>query len=466
MTASKNIVQFRGDEPVLDEDSRWILAKRVAGSSALSRATQLRAILLYVVRQAILQPEQPIHESDIAHRVLGRRMDFNPLDDNIVRVQMAHLRKKLDLYFSTEGKAEEVAIGIALGSYQPVFSNRIHPASTSKEPPEVSLDDIEGRSRTDGEADARLQDPVPRPQPASVRRRWALAPLIAVGLAMLALAVCCVVLWVQNRAMERSLNAMQGSIYPWKSAPSLAAFWSEFQDANRDTDIVMSDAFFKLAQDMTKKSFTLNDYLSGNYIKQLHAQEKNPDMLSVLSKVASWRSSNENHLKLALRILALDPLHKNMHLYYARDYRPDLIRQDSVILLGSRLTNPWDDLVESRMNFVPKFDSNDITTITNLAPATGEQAFYARTDNVGYCLVAFLPNSSSKGKVLLIEGTSVESTEAGGDFVLSEDSLSNFQKMLNVNKLPYFEMLLKTSQVWGTPLTATVEAYRTYPNLK
>ncbi len=392
-------------------------------------------------------------------------MDFNPLDDNIVRVQMAHLRKKLDLYFSTEGKAEEVAIAIALGSYQPLFSNRVYPASTPGQLPEVPLNDIEGQLSADGGAESQLQDGASRPQPISMSRRWALAQLIAVGLALLALASCCVSLWMQNRAMQRTLDATQRSIYPWKSLPALAAFWSAFLDANRDTDIVMSDAFFKLAQDMTKKSFTLNDYISGSYIKQLHVQEKDPEMLGVLNKVGAWRSSNENHLKLALRILALDPLHKNMNLYYARDYRPDLIRQDSMILLGSRLTNPWDDLVGSRMDFVPKFDSNDITTITNLEPAPGEQQFYTRTDSVGYCLVAYLPNSSNKGKVLLIEGTSVESTEAGGDFVLSEDSLSNFQKMLHVSKLPYFEMLLKTSQVWGTPLTATVEAYRTYPDL-
>ena len=112
------------DESILEADSRWKAAEKAARSSALSRATQLRDILLFIVRQTILQPEEPIHEFEIAHRVLGRRSDFNPLDDNIVRVQMAHLRKKLDLYFSTEGKDEEVVITVALGTYKPVFSNR------------------------------------------------------------------------------------------------------------------------------------------------------------------------------------------------------------------------------------------------------------------------------------------------------------------------------------------------------
>jgi hypothetical protein len=157
-----------------------------------------------------------------------------------------------------------------------------------------------------------------------------------------------------------------------------------------------------------------------------------------------------------------------MHLYNARDYMPALITRDNVILIGSRVSNPWDDLFESRMNFTAKtnfdFETTDktLTTITNRAPATGEQKIYTLTDSAGYCVVAYLPNPSGKGKALLIEGTNSEAMEAGGDFLLSEDKLYNFRKMLKVTQYPYFEVLLKISAVKGTPLTATVEAYRTY----
>jgi hypothetical protein len=62
-------------------------------------------------------------------------------------------------------------------------------------------------------------------------------------------------------------------------------------------------------------------------------------------------------------------------------------------------------------------------------------------------------------------GTNAEATEAAGDFLLSEDQLSNFKKKLQLNKLPFFEVLLKVSSVRGSPLTETIEAYRTYANL-
>ena len=83
---------------------------------------------------------------------------------------------------------------------------------------------------------------------------------------------------------------------------------------------------------------------------------------------------------------------------------------------------------------------------------------------MGYCVVVFLPNPGQDGKVLLIEGTSAEATEAAGDF-LSGNQFSAFRDTLHAASLPYFEVLLKTSQVRGTPLTVTIEAYRIYATM-
>ena len=65
--------------------------------------------------------------------------------------------------------------------------------------------------------------------------------------------------------------------------------------------------------------------------------------------------------------------------------------------------------------------------------------------------------------MLIIAGTDSAATEGGGDFLTSEDQLSRFQKVLHVTTLPYFEVVLKTSNLNGTPIDAKVVAYRTYP---
>jgi hypothetical protein len=194
-------------------------------------------------------------------------------------------------------------------------------------------------------------------------------------------------------------------------------------------------------------------------------------MHDALNRIATWRLASIDEFKLARGILALDPLGEKMHIYSARDFMPDLINRDNVVLIGGSLTNPWEELFENQLNFTMEFDKNGSPTIINKAPRASERNRYvgsgsdivSGSDN-GYCLVAYLPNPDHNGVVILLEGTDAVSSEAAGDFLLSEDQLSDFRKILRTTRFPYFEVLLKISEVKGTPLAATIEAYRTYPN--
>jgi len=220
-----------------------------------------------------------------------------------------------------------------------------------------------------------------------------------------------------------------------------------------------------MLQDIGKQTFSFDDYLSRRYVSQLQTQDLSPEMHSALNRIATWNLGSQDEFKLAQRFIALDPLGKKIHLYNSHDYMPDLFKRDNVILMGGQMSNPWDELFDSRTNFITKFDPNGLISVINRAPAAGEQKTYTQTDSVEYCDVAYLPKSDHNGVVLLMAGTNAEATEAAGDFLLSEGQLSNFENMLHATKLPYFEVLLKVSSVTDTPLTATIEAYRTYPNM-
>lgn len=95
-----------------------------------------------------------------------------------------------------------------------------------------------------------------------------------------------------------------------------------------------------------------------------------------------------------------------------------------------------------------------------------DKQVFSFNDYLNRSIVAYLPNPDHNGKVFLIEGTSSEATEAGGGVLLSESRLSSFQEKLHVATLPYFEVLLKTSQASDTPFATVVTAYRTYPALR
>jgi hypothetical protein len=454
---------------LLESDPRWKLAERAARSTALFRATQLRDMLLFIVRQTILNPEEPIHEFELAHQVLGRRHDFNPLDDNIVRVQMAHLRKKLDLYFSTEGKDEENVITVALGSYRPVFSPRSQPISPAPAVTETAAGqkkDLSAGGSAHGEAlPSRASEAEPQAGPVSGRRKG-IALAVAAALVILVLVGACLALWIRLAGTEQALTVARQSLSPWKSRPSVAELWANFFDTSHDTDVVVSDDSYLLIEQINKQSTPFYSYLNHTYIGQPEGKTQSPESRFIENMIVTKSLGNISEFKLAQRILSLDPPAKNVHLFGARQYMPALVKQNNVILIGGRISNPWVELFESRLNFVEniRFEGYGVTTVTNRAPAPGEQPLYTSTDSVGYCVVAFLPNQSRDEKVLLIEGTSAEATEAAGDF-LSGEQFSAFRGMLHASSLPYFEVLLKTSQVRGTPLTVTIEAYRAYPAL-
>jgi hypothetical protein len=251
---------------------------------------------------------------------------------------------------------------------------------------------------------------------------------------------------------DRSLN-------PWKYEPSVKALWSGFLDSGRETDIVLSDTSFQLIEEVSGQTFGLDDYLDRSYLEQA-AQGAIPPTRSILSLIDSKTFGNSSEFRLAQRAFALGQVEDKVHIYNSRDFSSSLLSRDNVVLIGSGYTNPWEDLFDSRLNFAETPGHGSYGPIINKAPRAGESERYIPTADAGYCVVAYLPNPDDNTKALLIQGSSAEATEAGGDFVLSEDKLEGFMKLLKVQKLPYFEALLKTSQAHGTAFAATVLAYR------
>ncbi len=420
-------------------DVCWALLERIGASPGLRRAPRLREFLDYVARRSLHDGCTQIHEQEIGIAVFGRPDTYDTSVDNIVRANATELRKRIEAYFESEGTQEPVVVEIPRGSYVPVFRFRPTPAESVV----PAFNPAFPAAAADAETDSRR-----------FRLRW-----ILIALGMTALASCCVYLWIQNRGMYKSL-------YPWKGEPAVSALWSQFVDGNRGTDVVIADQSFLLVQNIDKQVFSFNEYLNRSYVNRLQATNLSPDMRTVLDLIASKNIGSMGEFRLGQRILALDPQGRSIHLYSAREYMSPLLARDNVILIGGPISNPWQQLFASRMNFIEEPDSSRMNPIQNRAPAPGEQAVYSTdADPLGYCIVAYLPNPDHTGKVLLIEGTSSEATEAGGDFLLSETQLSSFEKKLNVSTLPYFEVLLKTSQASDTPFATVVTAYRTYPDL-
>jgi len=425
-----------------DIETRWAILQRVVASPRLRRASRMREFLLFVGQRCIRDDCDQLPEHEIGCEVFGRPAGYDTSTDNIVRVNATDLRKRIDEYFANEGADEALVMSIPRGSYKPTFSLRpVEPESVPTPSQEVPL--------------------VPNSLEPAQRSYRGL--LVSASLIVFLLVIGCSFLWVQNINLRRSLH-------PWQSGPSLSHFWSAFLSSGSNTDVILADTSFALIEDITKKPVSLSAYLSREYMSQLQSSSLSQDRQDDLHLIVERSTGSLGDFRVAQRLAALDPASKTFRLFYARDYRPELAKQDNIILIGSRKSNPWVDLFSGKLNFKVEYDPDRfVSLIRNQKPIAGEQDTYVapRAPNTvsGYSVVAYLPNSDHIGKVVIFAGTSSEATEGAGEFLTSEESLAGFQRLLHVSELPYFEALLKTTHLNGTPMNATVVAYRTYPNL-
>lgn len=118
----------------ISSDELRALVARIKASGVLGRSRTYAAILDYLMESAI-SGDQP-KEVAIAVDVLGRDSDFDVGKDSIVRVQLYHLRNKLQAYFDTSGQAEPWRLEIPKGQYLLVATaNESEPTGARGEAP-------------------------------------------------------------------------------------------------------------------------------------------------------------------------------------------------------------------------------------------------------------------------------------------------------------------------------------------
>lgn len=445
----------------LERDPRWHLAARIAASPLLARSDQLREILFYLVRQSLLHPDEPIRESEIAHKALGRPASFNPVDDNIVRVQVAHLRKRLLQYFNDKGPDEKLQVTIARGSYKPVFTPR--PLFEAEDPLPLPLAAPEPES-----------PPRPASLPAEVLQTAQAAPsgivltrtqwrCILATAALLLLAVC--YFSFNDIRHQRLLTSLQNALAPWQAQPALKAFWSSFFNSGHETDLVISDNSLLLNEQITQLSPTYSAYINHDFPSEQQKNSFSPEMRKAINVIASKGLGSISEFKAVQKFLDLSPHNGRLRLFGARQFPPAFLEQNNVILIGGLIANPWEGLYDDKLNFgqITRFVDTGSTWVENRHPQPGEPKSYSTDDNVGYCDIAFLPQAAHGTSVLIVEGTGSEATEAAGDFLNSEEQMKGLLRRFHTQSFPAFEVLLKINQLRGTPLTASVEAFRILP---
>jgi hypothetical protein len=433
------------------------LLERVVNSRELNRAQRLRELLCYLGKRSQKSMAGVLREQEIGTAVFGRPREYDTSLDNIVRVNVSELRKRLAHYFSEEGAGEPIVMEIPRGGYVPVFYARKAVEAAEPHPFLVpAATDPEGKAH--GAVPAVAPDiatTLSASEPfANSRRSRVVARVLGAGLG-LALAGCAFLAW-QNFWLRAQAQ-------PWRTDPVRAAFWGEFFGSGDEVDIVTADTSFALAQDILGKTISLNDYLDYKYQSFADDPSLSPDKREALRLVLNRNNGSIGDFQAAERLMDLDAHSNMLKLAGARSYTPEAIRANNVILIGSRESNPWVDLYKGQMNFLLEYEpATQRTYIVNRSPQPGEKARYdASSDrNQAYSVVSFLPNLSEHRYALVLSGSDSQATRAAGEFIASRDGLAQIRQKMPLGAFPYFEVLLGSSRLVGTTLNTEILAYR------
>ena len=443
-------------EGVPVDDERWALIQRIVSSGHFVKAPQLREFLLYAASRYLANRPEEISEQQIGCSVLARREDFNPSQDNIVRVQARHLRKKLDDYFAGEGRDEPLVVSIPKGSYIPRFEQRAaQPETIDFIDAREALADLNGTATALPGHHATSHE---RAVPGKLTR-IAVFALIPVAL------ILAVVAWMEWRSSTGPRERATAATEPEQNDPLFAGLFT----TARKTHIVIADTCLVMLQDLLNTDISIGDYVSHEYPNNLLRRASSPELRRALELISARQYTSLADANIASKLLQVGNRYTSeTSIRYARHVNIRDFKTDNFILIGSRRGIPWVELFEDRLNFQARWN-NEYSTFFfhNKAPRAGEQDEYKMIDQGNsrevYADIALLPNLSNSGSVLILNGITMEASEAAGEIIMSRDFRSQLEKIRAANDQPaspYFEVLIKSTAVAGAARDTKLVAYR------
>jgi hypothetical protein len=435
-------------EAAASSSQRHAALTRVLQSRHFEKAPLLSAFLTYVCEAALQNDTARVTEQAIGVRVFRRPEGYDPGEDNIVRNYARQLRRRLELYYQTEGLSETIRIDIPKGAYVAVFSVQ----SSGKQLPEMPVSSLAGATEDLSQAPEQRDEPhtdapVTRAKAGTTNAGWP---------RFWPLALCAAILFtVAASAAHRFMTRTSLSpVHP---------LWAEMFRSDRNTVVVPADVGFVILQQLNNRTFSLAEYEGWSTVETYdHVY---------MSFLKAQKYTSMLDLDTVLRLQRLPEVVPNrLFTRAARSLSMDDISNENVILLGSNFSNPWTEAFERSLTFhFVNQPQQDRSWIVNTHPIAGEAATYENTTrsmtHETYGVIAFLPNLAKSGHVLILEGLDGPGTQAAVDLVFQGDQLSRVIRKATRpdGTVGSFEVLLAATSLDTRATGVQIIAERYYP---
>jgi hypothetical protein len=453
-----DVADRTGSAPPTADEVRQLL-ERILCSRQFSNAPKKQKFLQLICEAYLDGRASELSEYSIGYEVFDRNETYDPALDSIVRVGAHEVRKKLERYYKSEGKNDEILLEIPVGSYIPIFTRL-------KQAPEVTESAKSALSTPPLSSHIGHIGRVRHIFGNVAGKTWIMLLSLALVFSMIAVAM----LALSNRQLRRQIK--EGA-EPKELTAVYKPVWEPFLKDESPTLLVLSNPpvyrFWNPADHKSLSNISINltpsetAALEETLGRERFVLKHNPLSRLVLSYdeyTGVGEAVGLYRLTTLFKGLGKDAMLKQSRTVSAED-----LKNHNVILLGSVWVNEW-----SGKNLIKEdFGSGPNATIVNYNPLLGEEREYgAKFDGEtgrlieDYGLITIKPNISEKNMIMVLAGTHSEGTEAAAEFLTGEDHLWRLNQRLLSLKRPsssstgYFQVLLKAKVDNGIPTIISV----------
>lgn len=390
---------------------------RILSDPLFANSKRYPGILRFVVEESLCGRADQLKERTVGIEVFGRNADYDTNVDHIVRTAASEVRKRLAMYYRQEEHASEIRIELPSGAYAPVF----RPAPVTAAFP-------------DGKLTA--------PRPVETFRLSSKVYVIAAVSLCIGVAVGVAFSRISTKVQAATRPAHTTLVEALRPKPG------------QHVDVVVGDS------NLTKLT-SLDEYRSIRLIESETTRTGLSSNSPLSGLNGALEITNALAFPMVLQVLKSIPVDE-VSLMHPAQVTDQSFRQDNLILIGSARVDPWVQLVESRLHYQIETLPNH-HGIRNISPQDGEGAEYLCEHGHCYASVAYIPNASNTGKILLVAGITRADTAAAVNFATDTGSLHTLFKLLGIRdlgQLPSFELMLSVQEDGDTPLESHVVAWR------
>jgi hypothetical protein len=435
--------------------------QRIATSKTFRSAPTLQQLFRFLATKTLEEHPEEIKEYTIGVEALGRRPDFDPKTDPIVRVQVYRLRQKLKEYYDLEGSEDSIFVEIPKGHYLPRFEVVQAVAADLLEvhAPKPRLETVIARPVNLGKANSVFS------------RRSA----VVVGLLILAAFAAGLVGGRLLRRAEHNAGAMRSV----QDSDPVKAFWAPFIKQDPAPIIAYADAIFLLdgSSDLFRYRHGASDDRGARVDPHLARQFASNQ--SLVAKAGPLYFDNGytgtgDVVAVAMLTTLFTQMGARPTVESSYDLTTNDLKQHNVILLGSSFQNVAVAQLPTSGDFVyvGSDSRHDLWSgrIVNKHPRANERTDYQTerdpvtgTLKADYALVSFQPGIVPGHRIVNLGGLDTKGMEGAVVLTTSRSGVEELSKTLSAmnlkDKQPAYQALLKVNlekgyQVLDTRLLA------------